>query len=301
MGAIRLLWRDADRLPYLYTLRQAAAAYGTELVLEKAMSREYGELLMDGAVDMLGENYWNQQLSKAKGAPLVSVAAAVNTINEQVFVRPGITSLGELAGKRIALRDMRPTNLIDPLWIEHRGLGSAELVFVPEAESGRWSPWKRVAEGDCDAAIVTNLFAAPAVAAGLHSLPMGRFGFLGNVVLTTTRENLERMRADVENLVRGMFDAARTFKTDAAKVLGIMQTIPQELMQPPNITIETSEERERAYGHLRDELSETPIPTTEAISNFYEMALPHYPELTGYNPLQMWDLSIAARIIDERG
>ena len=91
--------------------------------------------------------------------------------------------------------------------------------------------------------------------------------------LSQATYELERMRADVENLVRGMFDAARTFKTDAAKVLGIMQAIPQELMQPPNITIETSEERERVYGHLRDELSETPIPTTPAAGTTSTAAL----------------------------
>ncbi len=300
MGSVTLLWRDADRLPYLYTVQDAAKGLGTELVLKKAEGREYGELLLDGSVDMLAENYWGQQIQRAKGVPLVSVAAAVNSINEQLFVKPGVTSLEELHGKRIAIRDMRPTNLIDPLWLEHIGLGDAVQVPVPEAESGRWSPWKRVVDGDCDAAIVTNLFAHAAIDAGLASLPMGRFGFLGNVVLTTTRTHLGEIRPDVENLVRAMFEAVSTFKSDGAKVLKLMDTIPTELMQPPNITIGTAEERERVYGHLRDELADVPMPTAEAISNFYEMALPHYPELEGYNPLSMWDFGIVSTILDER-
>ena len=54
------------------------------------------------------------------------------------------------------------------------------------------------------------------------------------------------------------------------------------------------------YADLRDELADPPIPTAQAIANFYEMARPHFPELEGYNPLQMWNLSIASRIIDER-
>ena len=68
-------------------------------------------------------------------------------------------------------------------------------------------------------------------------------------------------------------------------------------MKAPNITIDTDEERERVYGHLRDELADPPIPTAEAIANFCQMAVPHFPELEGYNPLTMWDLSIARGII----
>jgi hypothetical protein len=37
---------------------------------------------------------------------------------------------------------MRPTNLIDPLWLDRISLGDKVRVQVPvpEAESGRWSP-----------------------------------------------------------------------------------------------------------------------------------------------------------------
>jgi hypothetical protein len=301
MGTIRLLWRDADRLPYLYTVQQKAAAYGTELVMNPAPGREFGEHLFDGTADVVAENYWNQQINRAKGWPLVSIAAAVNTVNERLFVRVGITSIDDLHGKRIAIRDQRPTNLGDPLWLRQVGLGDAELVMVAEAESGRWSPWKRVVDGDCDAAIVTNLFSQPAIDAGLTTLEIPAFAFLGSVVYTTSLEKLDAMRADMENLVRAAFDAVRTFKTDKVAVLAIMETIPAEPMQPPNITIATAEERERVYAHLRDELADPPIPTAQAIANYYEMARPHYPELEGYNPLTMWDLSIARAIIDGGG
>ena len=60
MGALRLLWRDADRLPYLYTVAKAAEAYGTTIELMKAETREFGELLFDDRADVVAENYWNQ-------------------------------------------------------------------------------------------------------------------------------------------------------------------------------------------------------------------------------------------------
>ena len=299
MGTIRVLWRDADRLPYLYTVRRAAAAYGTEVVLERPEGREYAELLFDGRGEVLAENYWNQQLNRAKGMPLVSIAAAVTTINERLYVRSGVTSLDELRGRRIAVRDARPTNLIDPLWLRRAGLTDVEIVLVPDSE-GRWMPWQRVVAGDCDAAVVTNLFSDAAVEAGLVPLDIGSFGFLGGVVYTTSEELLESRAGDMENLVRAAFDAARLFKEDKQAVLDVMTSIPEGLMTARGATIATPEERETVYGHLAGELADPPVPMPHAIANFYDMAVDEYPELVGYNPLQMWDLRIARRIMDER-
>ena len=300
MGTIRLLWRDADRLPYLYTVRHAAAAYGTELVLERGAGREYAELLFDGRAELLAENYWNQQLNRAKGMPLVSIAAAVNSINERLYARPGVASVAGLRGKRIAVRDARPTNLIDPLWLRHVGLADAEVVLVPDAEVGRWAMWKKVSDGDCDAAIVTNLFSDAAIAAGLEPLDLGGFGFLGGVVYTTSTDLLEQRAADMENVVRAAFDAAMLFEEDKQTVLDVMASIPDGLMKAPGATVATVEERETAYEHLAAELANPPLPTPQAIGNFYDMAVEEYPELTGYNPLEMWDLRIASRIMEER-
>ena len=299
MGTLRVLWRDADRLPYLYTVRHAAAAYGTEVVLERPEGREYAELLFDGRGEVLAENYWNQQLNRAKGTPLVSIAAAVTTINERLYVRPGVTSLDELRGRRIAVRDARPTNLIDPLWLRRAGLTEFDLVLVPDSE-GRWMPWQRVVAGDCEAAVVTNLFSDAAVEAGLVPLDIGSFGFLGGVVYTTSEELLESRAEDMENLVRAAFDAARLFKEDKQTVLDVMTSIPDGLMTSRGATIATPGERETVYGHLAGELADPPVPMPHAIANFYDMAVDEYPELVGYNPLQMWDLRIASRIMDER-
>lgn len=300
MGTIRLLWRDADRLPHLYAVRRAAAAYGTEVELQRQGGQEYAELLFDGRAEMLAENYWNQQLNRAQGTPIVAVAAAVNTINERLYVRPGIASLAELRGKRIAVRDARPTNLIDPLWLRRAGLTDAEVALTPDADVGRWATWKRVVEGDCDAAIVTNLFSDAAVEAGLAPLDLGPFGFLGGVVFMTSADLLEERSADIENVVRGAFDAATLFRNDKAAALDVMASIPAGLMKAPGATVDTPEERERVHRHLAEELADPPMPTPEAIGNFYDMAVDAYPELAGYNPLQMWDLRIASRIHDER-
>ena len=116
----------------------------------------------------------------------------------------------------------------------------------------------------------------------------------------TSAELLEERGADIENVVQGAFDAAALFRNDKAAALDVMASIPEGLMKAPGATVDTPEERERVYGHLAQELADPPMPTPEAIGNFYDMAADAYPELAGYNPLQMWDLRIAGRIHDER-
>jgi len=101
--------------------------------------------------------------------------------------------------------------------------------------------------------------------------------------------------------VKGAFDAVQTFENDKAAVLQTMLDIPTDLMQPPNITLATEEDREFVYASLRDELADPPIPTPEAIANFYSMLLKDFPEMEPHNPLLMWDLSIARSILEERG
>jgi hypothetical protein len=79
-----------------------------------------------------------------------------------------------------------------------------------------------------------------------------------------------------------------------------MLDIPANLMQPPNITLATEDDREFVFACLRDELADPPLPTPEAIANFYSMLLGEYPELKNHNPLLMWDLSIAKMVLEER-
>jgi hypothetical protein len=276
-----LLWRDADRLPYLYTLKHCVEKHGVEIELGRSPGQEYAELAIRG---------------EAKGEPLICIGCALNTINEQIVAGPGVNSLDDLKGKKLAYRDMRPTNLIDPLWAKEH-LPDTELVPGNERETGRWGAWKLVTSGDADAAIVSKLFTDEPISQGLKPISMGPFGFLGSVVFTTTRSVIQNRRADLEAFMRGAFDAAQTFKHDRATSLQIMKSAPEKLM-----TFEVRDEAhlERLWEILSEETGEYPIPSAEAISNFHKMTFPAYEELKDYNPLTMWDTSFGLAELDAR-
>jgi hypothetical protein len=287
---IRILYRDVDRTPYLYTLRHVAQKLGLEIELTQApRGDKYGEFLLAGETDVLAENYWGLQSFRAAGHDFVSLATAVTILNEKLFVRPGTDRLDQLKGGRIAIRGVGPSQYIPRLWLQDHGLGQdAEAVVISEKEVGRWGNWKKVVSGECQAAFVTNFYQEEPLRAGLKEFPIEPYGFIGNVTLTTT-ESFARTHADeVQRLVDAAFDASVLFKTDSAAALRIMQDEPKRLMK-----IEDDTQLAKTYGILREELSDEPLPSAAGVSNTHRMRLASTPALAGFNPLLMWDFSFA--------
>jgi ABC-type nitrate/sulfonate/bicarbonate transport system substrate-binding protein len=292
MATLRVLYRDYDRAPYLYTVKRCAERYGLEIALEKApLGGRFPEFLAEGATDVLAENYWGLQGLRAGGMPLVSVATAVTNLNEKLFVDPGVIKVADLAGKSVALRGVGPSALIGALWLKDH-CDAARGVVVPEDEVGRWGNWKKVVSGDCAGAFVTNFYQDAPLAAGLKELAIEPYGFIGNVTLTTTEDIAARRRDEVQALVNAAFDASRLFKHDRAAALAIFANEPKALME-----IRDDKEMARIYGILVGELSEFPLPSAEGISNTRRMRLARNPELAGFNPLVMWDLSFARAVL----
>ena len=290
MSMIRILYRDFDRAPYLYTLQATAKRRGLELVLTKAeLGGRFPEFLLEGTTDFLAENYWQLQALCAKGQPLVSVATAVSNLNEKLFVHPSIAKIGDLRGKKLAIRGVGPSQLIPGLWLEDHGLeGEVEPVVVSEDEVGRWGQWKKVVTGECHGTFVTNFYQDEPRRAGLRELAAEPYGFIGNVTLTTLESFTAGRREDVQKLVEAAFDASRLFKHDPAAAMEICMGEPAKLLK-----LDGRAAMERIYEILRGELSERPIPTAEGIANTRRMAVPRMAELRDFNPLEMWDLSFA--------
>lgn len=290
MSTIRILYRDYDRAPYLYILQAAAKRQGLDLVLTKAeLGGRFPEFLIEGVTDFLAENYWQLQGLRAKGQPLVSLATAVSTLNEKLFVHPSIQSAGDLRGKKLAIRGIGPSQLIPSLWLKDHGLGDeVETVVYSEDEVGRWGQWKKVVTGECHGTFVTNFYQDEPKAAGLKELAVEPYGFIGNVTLTTLEAFTAKRREDAQKLVDAAFDASHLFKHDPAAAMEICMAEPVRLMK-----LDGREQMQRLYHILRDELSEIPVPTAEGIANTRRMAVSRAPELASFNTLVMWDLSFA--------
>src|ERR1700722_9465298 len=233
MSTIRILYRDYDRAPYLYTLQATAKTLGLDWVLEKAeLGGRFPEFLLDGKTDFLAENYWQLQALRAKGQPLVSLATAVSTLNEKLFVNPSIRALADLRGKKFAVRGIGPSQLIPDLWLTDHGLSDeVQTVTYSEDEVGRWGQWKKVVSGECHGTFVTNFYQDEPRAGGLKELETEPYGFIGNVTLTTVETFAASPRGDVQKLVEAAFDASRRFKHDPATAMDICMGEPAKLLK----------------------------------------------------------------------
>jgi hypothetical protein len=297
MNTVRILYRDYDRAPYLYTLQACAKQRGLDVELTKAeLGGRFPEFLLEGATDFLAENYWQLQALRAKGPPLVSVATAVSNLNEKLFVHPSIGKLADLKGKRLAIRGVGPSQLIPGLWLKDHGLADdVAQVTVSEDEVGRWGQWKKVVTGECHGTFVTNFYQDEPRAAGLKEMAPEPYGFIGNVTLTTLESVAASRHDDVQKLIDAAFAASRLFKHEPAAAMDICMGEPAKLLK-----LDGRPAMERVYGILRDELSEQPIPTPEGIANTRRMAVLRMPELKDFNPLVMWDLSFARTAAKDR-
>ena len=311
MDSLRLLYRDVDRTPYLFTLRACAERVGLKLELIRfdmmslassgPTGQDWGELLLSGVVDVVGENYWGLQSYRATGRPVLCLASNTSLWTEKLLVGPGIKSIGDLRGTRFALRSPGPQALLPKVWLADMGLASSvEVVTYSDQEVGRWRHWAQVASGECQACFVTNVYADRALAAGLTELPYPPYPFEGgNVTLTVTEALAQRRPEAVQALVDSAFDATSAFKSDPEAVLAIMRAECAGLLAE-NFG-ELDDERLRwLYEVLRDELSDRPLPTPEGIASARRIRLGTAPELEAYNPMIMWDLGFARRAMARR-
>lgn len=311
MDSLRLLYRDVDRTPYLFTLKACAERLGLKLELIRfdmmslassgPTGLDWGELLMSGAVDVVGENYWGLQSYRAAGRPVLCLASNTSLWTEKLLVGPGIKSIDDLRGTRFALRSPGPQALLPKVWLADMGLASSvEVVTYPDQEVGRWQHWTKVASGECHACFLTNVYADRALAAGLTELPYRPYPFEGgNVTLTITEALAQRQPEAVQALVDAAFDATAAFKSDPETVLAIMRTQCARLLAE-NFGELDDERIRRLYEVLRDELSDSPLPTPEGIASARRIRLGTAPELEAYNPMIMWDLGYARRAIVRR-
>lgn len=304
MASLSLLYRDVDRLPYLQAVRTCAAARDLEITLvrhEQVGSEDWAEKLRRGEVDAIAENYWALQRYRAVGEPFVTVASAAHDWHELLLVKPGIRSLDDLRGKALIARQTGPQALFPEVLLKRLGLfDDVRIVVVSEKETGRWGHWQRVSNGDGDACFMLPAYADAPLAAGLREIAYPSFGFDGaHIIPTTTEKKIAEDPAPIAGLVAAMFDACELANTDPGRFLEIMRTQCLDDLRE-HFALADEAEIVRLGEIMRTEIDPVPIPTLEGLENSLAVAGARYPELAGYNPLLMWDLSFARRELQRR-
>jgi NitT/TauT family transport system substrate-binding protein len=265
-----------------------------QLVRERAV-----ESLKNGHVDLISGNHHNLYVRNARnGEDFVHLAQPTNNWTEnKLVVRPGVRSVQDLKGKKIAADKLTShAGLNIWLFLKQAGLdmdrGDVEIVEFRGTSEERW---QRVLSGEFDATFVTIPHDSRAAKAGAHVIEVAPIPMIRGVTLTTTTSFVKSHSDEVRRLTKGLVDAIHYFITRKQETLEILKE-----HATPILKLQSDAEVERLYDEWGQSLERKPYPKLSAIANVFQLAVRRDPDIAGYNPLMLWNTHFV-RELDDSG
>jgi hypothetical protein len=298
MDTVRLAYRDNDRTPVIYCIKEMAARhYDLNVeVLRIQGNDEYEAAIFDGSCDMICEHleYLFEEVAQ-HGRKATMFLAPVRETDGPLVVAPDVKTVDDLRGKKIAVRTSgRPFAIA--LRLRQMGLeGSVELVPVADAEVGRWRQWTKVTSGECAATFVSCLYLPPALDAGLKLFPAPPFDIVGQYGHACTTEYARTHDDTMLRYVKAAVHGVALMKLRREEALDIVSEESAKLMKLD----QDRAELERWFDCIVAPLQLKPFPTAAGIANSYEIGCNEWPGGAGINPMTLWDLHWLKQIEDE--
>jgi hypothetical protein len=286
MPAVRLAYRDNDRTPVIYCIKAMAGRY-YDVDVEVVQIEERAEFeaaLFNNACDVIIEHIEYLHTEAAKGKKVTFFCAPQIHRGLELVVPKHFTSLEELRGKAMAVRDLGRPHTIT-LWLRKMGLEKdVKTIIVKDKEIGRWKQWKKVSSGECAACFIAPIYLPDALAAGLKAFPVQEIEIVSNFAQACLSSFAARNPALMKSYMKAVVHAIAllTYRPDEA-----MEIIAQEPMRLMKIA-DLSELR-RQVDAIVEMLQIKPYPTAGAIMNTNEIAAHEYGSAVE-NPLTLWDL-----------
>ena len=295
METVRLAYRDDDRTPVIYCIREMALRhYGIDV--EVLRIKDYGEFesaIFDGSADILIDHVEFLYAEATKGRRITFFCAPKIVRGLELVVPQHISTPEEFAGKTMAVRDSGRPYAVS-LWLRTMGLeNKVEVLIVPDGQVGRWQQWKKVISGECIACFVDPLYLSDALEAGLRVLKVPDLQVVGHYAQACTSEFARKNSTRLQNYVKAVVHALCLVKHDKQAAMKIVAGEPMRRMK-----VEKIEDMENYLDSIVAKLQLKPYPTPEAIANTYEIAVKEY-SAQGINPMSLWDLHWVKNLDDE--
>jgi ABC-type nitrate/sulfonate/bicarbonate transport system substrate-binding protein len=259
-------------------------------------TEEYESCIFDGSADLICEHLEYLYDEAARGRHRGTMfLCPVNETDSQLVAGPETTSVDDLRGKRIAVRDRgRPYAIA--MAVRQLGLaGDVELVTVADDTIGRWAQWKTILSGECAATFVPCLNIAPALEAGLRVLEVPQLAYVGHFGHACATDYAASHDDVMVRYVKAAIHAVALIKLRRDEAMQIVAEEPARLMnldQDPR-------ELARQLNCIAESLQLKPYPTPASLENTYEIACAEWPDAAGINPLTLWDLHWVKQLDDE--
>ena len=296
MNRIRLAYRDDDRTPVIFCIKEMARRhYDIDVeVIQIKGTEEYEAALFNGSCDVIIEHLEYLYEEAAKGKKIAMFAAPSKGGGLDLVVPAHVNRVEEFKGKTMAVRSSGQPHAVT-LWLRMMGLEKEVGTFIiKDSEVGRWGQWKKVASGECIAAFISPLYLPDALTAGLRVLPVPDIPIVGHYAQACLSEFAREKSALLREYVKAVIHAICFVTLRREEALKIVSGEPMKRMKIQDIM-----ELERQFDSIVKGLKIKPYPTSEAIANTYEIATMEYPAAKGLNPLTLWDLRWVRELDDE--
>ena len=295
METVRVAYRDDDRTPVIYCIKEMAARH-YEVNVEVLKIKDYGEFeaaLFSDSADVLIDHVEFLYAEAAQGKKITFFCAPRIVRGLELVTQKQVESPSEFVGKALAVRDSGRPHAVT-LWLRMMGLESKVSVPIfKDADVGRWGQWKKVASGECIACFMDPLYLSAAVSAGLKVLPVPDLEVISHYAQACTSEFARKKSAALKNYVKSVIHGICWMKHRRREAMNVVLGEPMRRMK-----ISTQAEMEKHFGAIVSKLQIKPYPTPRAIAATYEIACEEYGA-QGINPLALWDVHWVKELDDE--
>jgi hypothetical protein len=295
MESVRLAYRDDDRTPVIYCIREMALRhYGIDVqVLQIKDYAEFESALFTDVADVLIDHVEFLYAEAAKGKKITFFCAPRILRGLELVVPASVATPEEFVGKTMAVRDSgRPYSIT--LWLRMMGLeDKVKTVIVKDAEVGRWRQWRKVTSSECIACFVDPLYLADALRAGLKVLPVPDLHVVSHYAQACTSEFARKNSTHLRNYVKAVTHALCLIRHAKPAAQKIAAGEPMKRMK-----VGSMEEMERVFDAIAAKLQVKPYPSAQAIANTYDIAAEEYGA-QGINPMALWDMHWVKELDDE--
>jgi hypothetical protein len=296
MQTITLAYRDDDRTPVIFAIREMAKRH-CDLhvrVVQIADEEAFEAALFNRSCNVIIEHLEYLYDEAAKGKKVAMFCAPSKGGDLHLVVPRHVVDVTALKGKAMAVRAQGQPHAVT-LWLRMMGLEKEVVtVVIDDKEIGRWGQWKRVASGECVAAFMSPLYLPQALAAGLKTLPVPEIPIVGHFAQACLSEFARNRSELLSSYVRAILHALVWLiaRRDEA-----FARLAPEL--EASMRLQDNPELKRRFDSVVNGLKLRPYPTPEAIANTYEIATLEYPAANGLNPLSLWDLHLVKELDDQ--
>jgi ABC-type nitrate/sulfonate/bicarbonate transport system substrate-binding protein len=157
MQTVTLAYRDDDRLPVIFAIREIAKRhYDLDVRVVKIKSgEEYEAALFNGSAHIIIEHLEYLYDEAAKGEKVTFFCAPSKGGGLALVVPQHVQSVAEFKGKKMAVRAHGQPHAVT-LWLRTMGLkDDMTTLLVHDKDVGRWGQWKKIISEECIATFMS--------------------------------------------------------------------------------------------------------------------------------------------------